>query len=104
MLKGLSDNFNKGIDRIKWFSTLLSERLRIEVAVIKLLFQSDKMEKRMEELFKIIGQRVVELKGQPEKNVLKDETILHAISQADSLRQQIDELKQKASEISRVDS
>lgn len=103
MLKKINDNFKKGLDRLKWFSSLFSERIKVEIAVIKLLFQSDKMNRQKDEYLKIIGQRIVELKGHAEKNIFKDEVIMNALDEIGNLQKNIDELKQKASEISRVE-
>ena len=103
MFKNINDNFKKGIEKLKWFSSLLSERLKVEIAVIKLLLQSEKMDKKKDVFLKTIGQRVVDLKGQTEKNFLKDEIIMNALEEISSLQKNIDELKQKASEISRVE-
>lgn len=102
MLKKLQEKFKKGFRKIKWFSSLFSERIKIEMAVIKLLYQSDEISTKKEELLKIIGQRVVELKGHAEKNIIKDRVIVEATSEIEKLEKSIDELKQKASEISRV--
>ncbi len=43
MLKKVYENFRKGIEKLKWFATLFSERMNIEIAVFKLLYQSDEM-------------------------------------------------------------
>ncbi|MEW6107637.1 MAG: hypothetical protein AB1632_00495 [Nitrospirota bacterium] len=102
MLKKAQENFKKGIEKIKWFSALFSERIKIEIAVIRLLYQSDEMDKKREKLLKTIGERIVELKDHPDKNIFKDKVIADAVSEAEKLQKNIDELKQKASEISRV--
>jgi len=100
MLKRLKSNFDRGIENIKWFSTVFSERIKIELLVIKLLFQSDKMEKKRDELLKKIGQRVYELKGDSDRNVLQDRFIAEAMGEIDQINSEIDSTKKKASEIS----
>lgn len=102
MLKRIIDNFRKGIEKLKWFSSLFSERLKIEIAVIRLLYQSDDMKKRKEELLNAIGQRVVELSEHPDRNILRDKVVADAISEIESIEKNITKLKQKISEISRV--
>ncbi len=101
-MKKIKENLRKGIERIKWFAAILSERLKIEIAVIRLLFQSDKMYKKREELLKTIGERIVELKDHPDRNIYKDKVILDALNEAEEIQKNIDELKEKASEISKV--
>jgi len=101
-LKNVYENFKKGIEKIKWFATLFSERLNIEIAIIKLLYQSDEMSKKREALLKTIGERVVELKGHTEKNVFRDNDIAGAREEIEKIDKNINDLKYKASEISRV--
>jgi hypothetical protein len=100
MLKRLKTNFDKGVEKIKWFSTVLSERIKIELLVIKLLFQSDKMEKKRDELLKKIGQRIYELKGDSDRHVLKDRFIAEALNEIEQINDELDSTKKKTSEIS----
>ena len=100
MLKRLKTNFDKGVEKIKWFSTVLSERIKIELLVIKLLFHSDKMEKKRDELLKKIGQRIYELKGDSDRNVLKDRFIAEALNEIEQINDELDSTKKKTSEIS----
>ena len=102
MFKNVYENFKKGIEKIKWFSTLFSERMNIEIAIIKLLYQSDEMSKKRDVLLKAIGERVVELKGHTEKNVFRDSDIAGALEEIEKIDKNINDLKYKASEISRV--
>lgn len=100
MLKRLKGNFESGLDRIKWFSSLFSNRLKIEYSVIKLLHQSEQMEGKKNELMRTIGNRVYELKGYSESHILKDETISGALSEIEKIDKEIESTKKKASEIS----
>jgi hypothetical protein len=100
MVRRLKDNFDRGIEKIKWFSSLFSERLRIEYVVIKLLFQSDSLEKKKDDLLKKIGQRVLEMKEHIDKQTLRDRVIAEALSEIEKINNEIDITKKKASEIS----
>jgi ArsR family metal-binding transcriptional regulator len=102
MLKNVYENFRKGIEKIKWFATLFSERMNIEIAIFKLLYQSDEMSKKREALLKTIGERVVELKGHSEKNIFRDADIAGALEEIEKIDKNINDLKHKASEISKV--
>jgi len=102
MLQRLRENFKKGLYRLRWFAAVLSERLKIEIAVIELLYKSDEMEKRKEELLKTIGLRVYESKGTPDKNIFKDRMVLGALEEIDKIDKDIDELKLKVSEMGSV--
>ena len=100
MFKRLKNNFDSGIEKIKWFSSLLSERLKTEYLVMKLLYKSEQMGKKRDELIKTIGQRVYELKGHPDTYILKDRVIMESIAEIEKINVEIDLTKKKASEIS----
>jgi hypothetical protein len=100
MWKKLNENFDRGIEKIKWFSMLLSDRIKIELSVMKLLYQSEQMKKKKEELLKTIGERIYELKGHPDRYVLKDRVIADALDELDKINTEIESTKKKASEIS----
>jgi len=101
-LKKIYENFRKGIGKIQWFSSLFSERMHIEIALFRLLYQSDEMARQRETLLKTIGERVVELKGHAEKNVFRDSVLAEALEEIEKIDKYIDDLRHKASEISRV--
>jgi hypothetical protein len=102
MIKRVVDSFRGGLERIRWFATVFAERLRIEVAVIKLLYRSDEVDKKRTELLLGIGERVYMLRGRPERNILKDRAILDAVEEIEKLDKEIDDLKNKAAEIGSV--
>ncbi|MBI3377246.1 MAG: hypothetical protein HY035_02425 [Nitrospirae bacterium] len=103
MWKRIKNNFDSGIERIKWFSSILSERMKIEFSVIKLVSDRDKKEKERAEKLRLIGERVFELKEQHEKNVLKDKIIADSISEIEKLNSEIEDINKKVSEISKVE-
>lgn len=100
MFKRLKDNFESGIEKIKWFSSLFSDRLKIEFSVMKLLYQSSQMEEKRDELMKKIGQRVLELKEHSDRQILKDRVIMDAMNEIAKINSEIESTKKKASEIS----
>lgn len=100
MWRKLKENFDRGIEKIKWFSILLSDRLKIEYSVMRLLYQSEQMKKRSDELMRTIGQRVYELKRHSDRYILKDGVIADALSELEKINTEIESTKKKASEIS----
>lgn len=100
MWKRLKDNFDSGVEKIKWFSSLLSDRVKIDYLVMKLLYQSEQMGEKRDELMKTIGQRVYELRGYSDRYILKDRVITEALSEIEKINNEIDLTKKKASEIS----
>jgi hypothetical protein len=67
---------------------------------MKLLYNSEQMEKKKDELMKAIGQRVYELKGYPDRYILKDSFIIKTLGEIEKIDNEIDTTKKKASEIS----
>ncbi len=102
MLAKIRESFRNGVSRIQWFAGVIAERLRIEIAVIRLLSRSREMEKRKEELLRSIGARVYELRGNPDRSVLKDKTVVEAVGAVGELDKEMEELKEKASEMGRM--
>jgi seryl-tRNA synthetase len=103
MLKRLKDNFESGLEKLKWFSSLLSERVKVEISVMKLLHQSEQMEKKRDDLLKTIGRRVYELKEHSDRQILKDASITEALGEIEKIDTEIESMKKKASEISKVE-
>jgi len=103
MLKRLKNNFEGGVEKLKWFSSIFSDRIKVELSVFKLLYRSEEMEKERDALLKTIGQRVNEMKTGPERNILKDSIIADAMQEIERLNSEIESIKKKASEISRIE-
>jgi predicted transcriptional regulator len=100
MIKRLRTNFDTGVEKIKWFSSILSDRLKIEFSLIKLLHQSDQLEKKRDELMKNIGRRIYELKETSDRSILKDRVVMDAMNEIAKIDSDIESTKKKASEIS----
>jgi len=103
MLKRIKDSFDSGVEKIKWFSSLLSDRVKVEVSVMKLMYQSDQMERRKNDLMKTIGRRVHELKEYPDRQILKDRIIEDALIEIEQITSEIELTRKKASEISKTE-
>ncbi len=101
-VKKIIDDFRKGIERMRWFATVFSERLKIEIAIFRLLYESDRMDKIRTELLRKIGERVMELRDHHDKNILKDSVIAETVAEISKLEKTIEDLKTRASEIGRV--
>lgn len=100
MLSKLKNDLENAIGKIKWFATLLSERINIEMMVFKLLYTSEKLKKRREELFRQIGEEIYKMKDK--EKIIHNKNIMDAIKELDNLELQIKESIEKASEISKV--
>ncbi|GAB4488247.1 MAG: hypothetical protein OHK006_18420 [Thermodesulfovibrionales bacterium] len=102
MLNRVQENFRNGIDRLKWFSGVFADRLKVEIALVKILYRSNEMRKTRDELLRRIGERVVELSGHPDKQVLKDTGIAEALAEIGKIDREIEECRQKADELGRA--
>jgi hypothetical protein len=103
MIKRIKDSFDNGVEKIKWFSALVSDRIKVEFSVMKLLYHTDQLEKRREDLMKSIGRRVLELKDNPDRQILKDTIIADAITEIDQITSEIEQTRKRASDISKIE-
>lgn len=103
MWKRIKENLDAGIERVKWFSSLLNERVKVEISLFKLLHQSAEMEERRTALMKTIGERVFELRHVPDKQLLRDPVILDALSNLERLDADMEDVRKKVSEIGKVE-
>jgi hypothetical protein len=103
MLKRLKENFESGVEKIKWFSSLLSERLKIEISLIRLLYQTEQLGGKRDELLKKIGQRTYDLREQAEAHILKDSAVAEMLSEIGKINEEIESTRKKASEISKLE-
>ena len=101
-MKKIIADFRRGIETLRWLASLFAERLKIEIAVFRLLYESDRMAKTRDDLLKKIGERVMELKDRHERDILKDGVVAGAVAEIGSIEKNIDDLKGKVSEIGRV--
>ena len=75
MIKKLKENFENGVEKIKWFASLLSDRLKIELSVM-------------------------EMKEHADRQVLKDSVILDTVGEVEKIDQELEQTRKKAQEIS----
>jgi seryl-tRNA synthetase len=101
MFSRIKKDLEGGIEKIKWFASLLSERARVEIMVFKLLYRSEELKNRRDELLKKIGEEVYELKGK-DKNIYANKEVADAIKELETVEPEIKETLEKASEISKI--
>lgn len=103
MLSRVKKDFESGIKKVKWFATLFSERLRIEITIFKLLYQSEELKKKRDELLMQIGEEVYGMRDKG-KNVYSNKEVLSAIKSLESIEPEIRETLEKASDFSKLDA
>jgi len=103
MFSRIKKDLDEAVAKIKWFASLLSERVRIEITVFKLMYKSEELKKQRDELLKKIGEEVYEMKG-ANKNVYANKEITDAIKELEKIDPEIKETVEQASEISKITS
>jgi hypothetical protein len=103
VLSRVKKDFENGIKKLKWFATLLSERVRIEIAIFKLLYKSEELKKKRDELLRQIGEEVYEIRDKG-KNVYSSKEVLAAIKSLEAIEPEIRETLEKASDFSKLDA
>ena len=101
MFSRIKKDLDEAVAKIKWFASLLSERVRIEITVFKLMYKSEELKKQRDELLKKIGEEVYEMKG-ANKNVYANKEITDAIKELEKIDPEIKETVEQASEISKI--
>ncbi len=99
MLEKTRKSFREGMRRIKWIATFVAERTKVETSLVRLLYESSKLETRLDELYRDIGKRIFEMKEKEEKAVLKDFIILQTMSEIKKIKEEIEDYKSRAHDI-----
>lgn len=103
MWKRVKGNLESGLGRVKWFSSVLNDRVKVEISLLKLLYRSSEMEKKRNELLTKIGERVYELRNGPDKQVLRDPAVIETLKSVEAIDAEIEEVRRKAAEICGVE-
>lgn len=101
MFSRIKRDLENGIGKVRWFASLLSERVRIELTIFKLLYKSEELKKRRAELLRRIGEEVYRMRGK-DKNVYANRDIMSAVKEMESLEPEIKETLDKASEVGKL--
>ncbi|MEE8317851.1 MAG: hypothetical protein V3S13_02955 [Candidatus Omnitrophota bacterium] len=105
MREKVRKSLTMGLTRVKWIATFIAERTRAETSVAKLLYESRKLEDKMDGLYRDIGKRVMELKeksGEEEKDVLQDFIVQQALDEIRNLKESTDDYKDQARNINKL--
>jgi len=92
----LKDSFNTGLMRVKWIATFVAERAKAETSVVKLLYESSKLESKIDEHYREIGRRVLELKEKDETEVFQDFIVQQALSEVKTLKASVNDYRTQA--------
>lgn len=101
MFSSIKKDIDEALRKIQWFSSLLSERLRIEIALFKLLYKSEELKKRRDELLRRIGEEAYQARGK-DKNIYTNAAVVSAVRELELLEPEIRETLDQAAEISKL--
>ena len=103
MIDRVKNNLATGLTRFKWIATFLAERTRAGTSVAKLLYESSKLGERIEDLYRDIGHRVMELKEKGgDKDVYSDFIVQQALDEIRNLKENVDDYKDQARNINKI--
>ena len=100
MYTRIKNDLGEGLSRAKWFANLLSERLRIELTIVRLLSGSEELKRKRNILLQKVGEETYRMR-KDEANAHPSQEMLDAIKEIEALESQITEILDKVSEISR---
>ena len=103
MINRVKNNLATGLARAKWITGFLAERTRAGTSVAKLLYESSKLGERIDELYKEIGQRVMELREKGEdKDVYSDFIVQKALDEIRNLKEDVSDYKDQARKVNKI--
>ena len=102
MIDKIRRSAKEGMKRVKWITMFLAERTKAETEIGKLMFETSKLESKLEKLYMEIGKRTVELHQKGEKTVFNDFIVQQAVAEIKDLKDAIDDYKRQARELSNI--
>lgn len=94
--------YYNGIERLKWFASLFSERLQVELAILKILNNMDELKRKRSGYAIKIGDRVVKLRNSSSYDLFADSDVKSLLKEIDLLDKEIGALQEKAEELSKL--
>jgi len=96
MLDRTKESLATGITRVKWIASFLVERAKAETSIAKVLYRRSKLEIQINDRYRDIGKRVVELREQGETDVFKDDVIQHALGEVKDMKDAVSRDKRES--------
>lgn len=103
MLYRIKKSLEEGWGKLRWFTAILGERLKVEVAVIKLLRESAEVERNRDAIVREIGERVFELRASRDISIYVDPKVIASLKELEEVDEELLELKRRATEIGEVE-
>ena len=93
-------SLDDGLEVVTQVAAALSERVRIESAVARLMFDKGGMERKVDRLYRRLGDRVFHLWRQGEGGLMDDAEVRDALRDIDRLKDELDSIRGDISNIS----
>ena len=103
MLRKLNAGIAAGSERIKWFFSVIAERIKIEIAVIRLLGKSEHYDRERKRHLESIGERVFEFRDSRNVMILDDPLVKDSLRELEKLEEQISLLRKEAEDITALE-
>lgn len=93
-------NIHKGIEKINAVAAVFSERMRAEISIVRLRIRVDDVQARIDEQYRTIGRKVVDLSSRDELpktggQLLEDAVIAAAMTDIVARKKDIEDLKKE---------
>ncbi|MDA8388946.1 MAG: hypothetical protein M0Z58_09850 [Nitrospiraceae bacterium] len=98
MIEKLRRNFENGIEKFKWFSGLLNERLKVEIAYFRFAGRAEKLRQEKDEFAREIGERVFEERHQL-SILARDENLKGLLKEMELVSEELNGLVELASKV-----
>lgn len=102
MWERIKKSLNEGVKVVRWIAAFLAERTKAEASVAKLLYESNKLERKIDDLYRDIGRRMLVLRENKETAVFEDFIVQQAAAEIKSLQAQVDENRGKAKTLNKL--
>jgi hypothetical protein len=102
MLDKTKNSFVSGIARVKWVASFLAERTRAETEIAKKSYERSKIENKIDNLYRDIGRRVLELSEKGEADVLKDSIVHNVLGELKDMIERADNYKTRTDSINKT--
>jgi len=93
-------NMQKGAQRLAAAAALVSERVKCELAIVRLRIKLDEVQSRIDEQYRLIGRRIVNLKNgdalpKTAEQLVSDEEIAAAVAEIEACKREREDLRQE---------
>jgi hypothetical protein len=90
-------NMQRGAQRLSTFAVIISERLKAEITIARLRFKLDEVKSQIDEQYRIIGRRVVNLTNgvalpETSEQLVQDEEIAAAMTEIGARKKEREDL------------